>query len=356
MMPKNVRPMKSTMKERPAAAKARGSLSRSVDNGSGALGSLRTFLGIERVSPSEPAAARSKAVIFDDGKRKCSVKGLKLNDFLAPTPRHSDTPTPASSLGRAAGRGLVFAFALFLILFPAITSKADAFLSIGTARAEPGSTVSVPLTLTGATNVVALQGDVLFDPAVLSAGATTGGPALAGQIFGYSTPTSGVHRVLVYSLNNLPLSTGVIASLRFNITPKTPASAAGLSLTNIILATTNATALASSNSSGLVAINLLQIQTNGSLNGFVFGTDGKRYVIQATTNFFDWVNIDTNFAVGAFIRFTDSQAANNPSGTARTYSTHSKFGGPESANGVRARRGATRVASMEEVPGDQGEG
>src|SRR5947209_20258562 len=84
---------------------ARGSPSRSVYNGKKAPSQCTTQFG------SETAAARSKAVIVDDGKRKCSAKRAETERLPRPdTPslRHPDTPTP-SALGRAAGRTLSIA-------------------------------------------------------------------------------------------------------------------------------------------------------------------------------------------------------------------------------------------------------
>src|SRR3954454_5202850 len=95
---------------------------------------------------------------------------------------------------------------LLLLLVNSAPAIAGATLTLGNVRGQPSTTVTVPLTLSGATDVVALQADVLFDTNILSAGTTSGGPALAGQIFGYNQPTSGVLRFLIYSFNNTPLA------------------------------------------------------------------------------------------------------------------------------------------------------
>ncbi len=167
---------------------------------------------------------------------------------------------PVSPAIRASSRRLLqfLRHALsIVVIFGALSPasvRADASLSLGSTHGGAGSSVSVPLTFGGATNVVALQADVLFDATILSSSATTGGPALGGQTFEHSAPTSGVRRILIYSLNNQPLSAGVIANLQFAISSGAPAGAAGLFLTNVILAGTNALALPATTSSGLITI------------------------------------------------------------------------------------------------------
>ena len=144
--------------------------------------------------------------------------------------------------------------AALLALLCATSLLADASLSVGSALGGAGSSVSVPLTLGGASNVVALQADVVFDATVLSSSATIAGPALGGQVFEHSAPTSGVRRILIYSSNNEPISAGVIANLDFAIAPGAPGEVTALLLTNVILAATNGSALPTATVPGLITI------------------------------------------------------------------------------------------------------
>ena len=141
-------------------------------------------------------------------------------------------------------------------LLAAASLRADPTLSLGSLHADAGATASVPLTLSGATNVVAFQADVVFNAAVLSSSAAMAGPALGPRALDSSQPASGVRRVLIYSPDNTPLSNGVVANLQFTAELRPPATVAPLAFANVILTTTNAEALAYNTSSGAVTVNL----------------------------------------------------------------------------------------------------
>src|SRR5260221_8293880 len=196
-------------------------------------------------------------------KRTDRRSGMRAGPRLSePQQVRTETPIRSSRMARplrtrcgSRSRGpATLICAVLLALVSAFSAMADPTLSVGSTLGGAGSSVSVPLTLGGAANVVALQADVLFDTTVLSSSATTAGPALGGQVFEHSAPTSGVRRILVYSLNNEPISAGVIANLDFAIAPGAPGEVTALLLTNVILAATNGLALPTATVPGLITI------------------------------------------------------------------------------------------------------
>src|SRR6266699_3566829 len=67
---------------------------------------------------------------------------------------------------------------LIVLLGVAELCSGQTSLSVGTAPGYPGSTVSVPVTLRQASNVVAAQFDVAFNPDKVSGADASLGPAL----------------------------------------------------------------------------------------------------------------------------------------------------------------------------------
>lgn len=161
--------------------------------------------------------------------------------------------------------GLIRAVAAMSLL-SAAPALSDAGLSLANPHVDAGSTVSVPLTLSGATDVVALQADVVFSASVLTAGPATAGPAPGGHTFGSSLPALGVRRILIYSLNNTPLANGVIANLQFTAASRPALTVAPLSFTNVILTSANSTSLGFTVSPGVIIINVAPFITSQPLN------------------------------------------------------------------------------------------
>jgi len=52
--------------------------------------------------------------------------------------------------------------------------------------------------------------------------------------------------------------------------------------------------------------------SNGSFQLQLSGVEGKNYILQATTNLFDWTSLGTNFAPSNSFYFLDSSASNYP--------------------------------------------
>lgn len=200
----------------------------------------------------------------------------------------------------------------FLCAWPA---GAGTRLSVGGERGLPGTTVSVPLSLRGETNVTALQADILFDAARLSSGAPIPGAALGGHTLAASQPSNGVRRVVIYSLNNTLLSNGVLASFPFSIPSGAPGGVARLTITNVLVVKADATTVASTNTSGFVTSTPVFLFPDGHLEGFLSisaASADQCHVVQATTDFVNWSNVFTNAATGRQLEFVDPSAGLHP--------------------------------------------
>src|SRR5947207_13850870 len=80
--------------------------------------------------------------------------------------------------------------------------RADVTLSVGNVRGAPGTTVAVPVQLVSDESVAAAQFDVVYDPTKLSVGPATGGNALVDHAVKSIEPTTGIRRIVIYSLSN----------------------------------------------------------------------------------------------------------------------------------------------------------
>jgi len=200
-----------------------------------------------------------------------------------------------------------------------ITARAEPTLSVGNTFGVPGSTGIVPNVFTSDTNIVALQYDLIFEPARLTAGPATGGDALANHLLGSSSPGPGIRRVLVYSLSNARLTNGVLADLVFSIATNAPTGTTSITLTNAIFANeqgerVEAVRLISGTLVVAVAIpahlGAIVVSTNGQARFQITGTENRRYLIQASTNLVQWTDLSTIAAAPGAVEFTDSTATN----------------------------------------------
>ncbi len=213
------------------------------------------------------------------------------------------------SIGSAALKALLAA--LLFAAWAARAATSAPSLTVPPTRGFPGQTVSVPLFASFPTNaprnVVALQADIGFDPASLSSGTPLPAAALSNQVLASSQPASGVRRVLIYSLNNTLFTNGVVASLPFSISP-TARGTMPLTLTNVVMASASGKSVVSTEFSGYITVEPVYPRPDGDVDVFLRSVVGKTYVIQATTNLVQWVNILTNTATSGILTFTDPNA------------------------------------------------
>ncbi len=202
---------------------------------------------------------------------------------------------------------------LALFLSPALVAKGQTLLSVGSAPAYPGATVSVPVSFIRATNVVAAQFDVAFDPSRVASGAAQTDPVSPRHTVLSREVAPGVRRVLVYSLQNAAITNRNAAYLPFTVSPAEYASSGPLTPSNGILAKPNGTAVTPlALSSGTVFVRPVNLLPDGRVQFFLPATPDQRYLIQASTDLEHWINISTNVATGTFLDLVDVDAANYP--------------------------------------------
>ena len=204
-------------------------------------------------------------------------------------------------------------FTLGLVLF-AMTAHAVPRLTAGIVRGFPGRTVEVPIALRYLTNdlrdVVALQADVVFDATGVADGQPAAGVIAANHVLASSTPFTGTRRLLAYSAAGAVLTNGEVARIPFTVGPNEYRNFA-LRLTNVILVRADASQVFGTAKDGVIAVNQVFVAPDGQVDGFlnVAANGGEQcYVIQATTDFKTWVNVQTNNTEEALLPFADPAA------------------------------------------------
>lgn len=190
-----------------------------------------------------------------------------------------------------------------------------ATLTLGSAPGFPGQIATVSMQLNAGTNlpphVTAVQADVVFDSARISALAPATGSALRGHRVVSREPTNGLRRVVLYSPNNAAMTNGTVVRLPFAVAP-TNYQNVRLELTNVVLAVAAGNRIATTNFSGVIFLNPVFFGPEGVAEGFLRTSSDQRHLIQATTDFLHWTTIATNEAIGSIIRFMDLDAAQFP--------------------------------------------
>lgn len=233
------------------------------------------------------------------------------------TERHGFTPTETRTRSPAVLR-IYMKTIVSLLLIGFVCSASAVSLRVGTVRGFPGNTVEVPVTLRYGSNelrdVVAMQADVLFDASGLSDAAPSSGALLARHTLASSLPSPGVRRVLVYSLENAALTNGLVATIPFTVAPKDYRNFT-LTLSNVVLARADGTQVSGTNVNGFIAVSQVFLAADGHADGFLNVASNQVdqcYVIQATTDFQSWVNVQTNSASGSLLEFADPRASQFP--------------------------------------------
>jgi len=213
-------------------------------------------------------------------------------------------------------RSLWFGLALLCMatLFAAGQTPRPATLAVGNVPGYPGTTVNVPISVRQATNDVAAQFDLAYSPERTTPGTAVLAPAHAGHTVRSREVAPGVHRTLVYSMNNALLRTnGFRSSIPFQLPPGERAGSAPITPGNVILARRDATAIAPVvTSRGAVFTQPVNALPDGTVQFFLPSQPDAQYVIQATTDFVQWVNLTNTTATGDFMDLVDVDAATYP--------------------------------------------
>ncbi len=191
--------------------------------------------------------------------------------------------------------------------------QAQTVLSVGSAPAYPGASISVPVSLIRPTNVVAAQFDIAFDPARVASGSAQPDPASPRHSVLSREIAPGVRRVLVYSTQNLAITNRNPAYLPFTVSPNEHVGSGPLTPRNAILARGNGTAAPPPTlASGTIFVRPVNLLPDGRVQFFLPSTPDQRYYIQASSDLSSWVNISTNVATGTFLDLIDLDASSYP--------------------------------------------
>ena len=118
------------------------------------------------------------------------------------------------------GLRLVVWIATMLPCLPQLALAAELTLRLPSVEARSGGTVDVPITVGGASGVGAIQLEVIYDPAVISADTVTRGPLAGGNALVDFNPNNPGR--LIFGLATLQdiSGDGVIATARFKVVGK----------------------------------------------------------------------------------------------------------------------------------------
>ncbi len=187
-------------------------------------------------------------------------------------------------------------------------------LGIGLVPGFPGLTSQVPIILRNNGSAVAAQFDVSYGISHLSPGAIIAGN-LGGNTVVFSRQISpGVLRCLVYSPQNAFMRTNAQLG-NFPVGVPTGETVGGqMSPSNVIIAGADGSALSPVQATaGGVQVAHLFRSPDGTVSLLFNANTNATYIIQATTNFINWVNLGTNIAAQNFVTLVDADAAKMPS-------------------------------------------
>lgn len=140
------------------------------------------------------------------------------------------------------------------------------------------------------------------------------GAVVSNHVLASSGPFTGTRRLLVYSPTGSVLTNGEVAHIPFSVGPQEYRNFT-LRLTNIVMVRADASQVFGDVTHGAIAVNQVYVGPNGSSDGFLnVASNGVEqcYIIQATTDFQAWSNVQTNSTEEALLQFTDPDAGGFP--------------------------------------------
>ena len=171
-------------------------------------------------------------------------------------------------LWRTGHRSIKMAFFLLLMYLrrPAILSIAlwigvglgqSATVSLGSGSAQPGSSVSVPISFTGGTTLAAgVMWTFAYVPADITAISVTAGAVAtaAGKSINCRATSSGRHACVAVGVNKTAIATGTLATARFTLASNTSATSTSIQVLNALAASPTGTAVVVTGSPATVTI------------------------------------------------------------------------------------------------------
>ncbi len=226
--------------------------------------------------------------------------------------------TPASPrrdwkrLSDGAAKGWSLGLATLIVFFAGQrSSPAATSLSVGTARGYPGLVSDLPVLVRQASNVVAVQFDVAYDPTKVSAEGASLSTNLQGRIIRSREIAPGVHRTIVYSLSGLALRTNAtVGSIMFRLPEGQFTGSGPIRPQGVVLTTGNAGVVGSvGTQAGQIFVSPVSPpDVNGAVSVFFPAEPEKDYVLFASENLVSWSPIATNLSAQGFVDFIDVEA------------------------------------------------
>jgi len=188
-----------------------------------------------------------------------------------------------------------------------------ATISAGLVRGIPGSTANLPLSLSHTGIVAAVQYDLTFNPARMTAGTLLGG-VVSNAVLRSRQVAPGQYRVLLYHTGPALLASNTpLGSLPFTVPVGQLSGGGRVTITNAVVASPGASLVSPVRlRHGNVLVGPVYRGSDGIVELFLTAQSDRLYVVQATTNFVNWVNIATNFAALDYIVAQDLEAVNYP--------------------------------------------
>lgn len=198
--------------------------------------------------------------------------------------------------------------------------EAGALVGIAYVPGYPGATVSVPVLIAGDEDFTAAQFDVHFDPSRASAHPVVLGDALTDHVVRSRVVAPGVQRTVLYSPTSAqitPTNTSLLAVLAFTVSADERVGSGPLSPQDIFLSGPGGTLVSPVTAmAGGISSSPILIDETGYAQFFLSAKAGTEYVVQASTNLEDWVDLYLVVAVGDYLDLTDEAS---PQYTQRFY-------------------------------------
>ena len=192
-----------------------------------------------------------------------------------------------------------------------VTTNA-ARISGNVVRAFAGRTVNVPWGLRHTGTVSGVQFDLSYPADKLITGVFQPGTFSNNVVFRWRQLASGQQRVLFYTKDGSVLTTNLfIGNLPMTVPAGDYFGGGPVTISSTVVARTNAVAAAPvALAHGGVTTSTVFRGENGVVDLIIFVQSNHLWVVQATTNFVNWVNIATNSAIRDFVVTADNDAPN----------------------------------------------
>jgi hypothetical protein len=245
------------------------------------------------------------------------ISGL-LSGFRSRRRKEAETPEDQQASASLRRRLRILSAALVLFAFtltPLLVAAAQhpqtnaASLNVALVRGFPGVISQVPISLVSTGTLVAAQFDLSYPLNHLAPGTISPGTFGADAIVRWREISPGIQRYLIYSQSSSPLQTnGLIGTLPVAV-PTNETKGGPLSVSNFVSSTAAARlALPMQTTSGGVLVGPVFRADDGIVYLMFSAQSNQTYVVQATTNFVNWVTISTNLAVLNYFTLADMDA------------------------------------------------